>query len=150
MNFQFTFLFERFAEIAKLSGGQNSSIMTMLIKENQIITGSKDHYIRVFDLTSNFNIFNSNSNSSSFLSNENSGNSSSNHSENSLANGSVSVTKYNMMPPHYDGVQALCRIDDSLFSGSRDMCIKKWSMIDHQCKQVILFIQLKYRIKTRS
>ncbi len=125
---------KQFAEIAKLSGGQKSSIMTMLINNNQIITGSKDHYIRVFDLSHNLNL---NSYSSSYLNNSDIGSSSpSNQSENSL-NGGVSVSKYNMMPPHYDGVQTLCRIDDSLFSGSRDMCIKKWSMADNQCKQSI-------------
>jgi len=128
---------KQFAEIAKLSGGQKSSIMTMLINNNQIITGSKDHYIRVFDLSPNLSLFSGSSNSSSYLNNSDMSSSSpSNQSENSL-NGGVSVSKYNMMPPHYDGVQALCRIDDSLFSGSRDMCIKKWSMADHQCKQSI-------------
>lgn len=129
---------KQFTEIAKLSGGQKSSIMTMLVNNNQITTGSKDHYIRVFDLTPNFSMFNAQSNSSNYedTSSDLSSNSPSNQSENSLVNGGVSVSKYNMMPPHYDGVQTLCRIDDALFSGSRDMCIKKWSMLDHQCKQV--------------
>ena len=108
----------------------------MLIKDNQIITGSKDHYIRVFDLAPNFNLLNSNSNLYGHSNNDFT-NSSVNQSEIGLNNNGVSVSKYNMMPPHYDGVQTLCQIEDSLFSGSRDMCIKKWSMIDHQCKQVI-------------
>ena len=109
----------------------------MLINNNQIITGSKDHYIRVFDLAPNFNLYNTHSNSSNFLNSDaSSSGSPSSHSEISIMNGGVSVSKFNMMPPHYDGVQSLCKIDDSLFSGSRDMCIKKWSMLDHQCKQV--------------
>lgn len=45
-------------------------------------------------------------------------------------------SKYNLTPPHYDGVQSLCKFDNYLFSCSRDMCIKKWSMLDFQCKQV--------------
>merc|ERR1719223_2588929 len=58
---------KQFTEIAKLSGGQNSSIMTMLINNNQIITGSKDHYIRVFDLAPNLNLYNSHSNPNSYF-----------------------------------------------------------------------------------
>ena len=54
----------QFAELAKLTGGQNSSIMTMMISNNQIITGSRDHYIRVFDLQPNFSMFNAHSSSS--------------------------------------------------------------------------------------
>lgn len=105
--------------------------MTVLAKSNQIIVGSKDHYIKVFELSPNTGQM---QNSPSF--NFNMANENSNYSiENNLISG-VTVTKFNLMPPHYDGVQTLCRIGDSLFSGSRDMCIKKWNMIDHQCKQV--------------
>lgn len=135
----------QFTEIAKLTGGQNSSIMTMMIDNNQIITGSKDHYIRVFDLQPNFSMFNQHSSSSTsnstFMSSSDGGssNGSGQSQDGSLFNGGVMVNKYNMMPPHYDGVQSLCKIDDTLFSGSRDMCIKKWSMADHQCKQVSFF-----------
>ncbi len=137
----------RFSEIAKLSGGHNSSIMTMLIKDNELITGSKDHYIRVFELSSSFNLFQTYQ--SSTHSNNSSDFTSTNSSSdvNNLLNG-VQVSKYNMMPPHYDGVQTLCRFDDHLFSGSRDMCIKKWSMTDHQCRQVNkLLVLFKREIK---
>ena len=121
----------------------------MLIKDNQLITGSKDHYIRVFELSASFNLFQSfqSSSSSATQSNHTDFNhltsNSSNSDVNNLLNG-VQVSKFNMMPPHYDGVQTLCRFDDHLFSGSRDMCIKKWSMTDHQCKQVINFISFYF------
>jgi len=45
--------------------------------------------------------------------------------------------KYNLEPPHYDGVQSLCLMGDLLFSGSRDTCIKKWDLSDQQLKQSI-------------
>lgn len=44
--------------------------------------------------------------------------------------------KYNLEPPHYDGIQALCISQDTLFSGSRDMCIKKWDLSSQQLKYV--------------
>ncbi|KZC06514.1 Kinesin-like protein KIF21B, partial [Dufourea novaeangliae] len=33
-----------------------------------------------------------------------------------------------LAPPHYDGVQCLTTCDSTLFSGSRDMCIKRWDL----------------------
>ena len=48
--------------------------------------------------------------------------------------GSV-VPKYNLEPPHYDGIQSLCLKGDFLFSGSRDTCIKKWDLAGQQLKQ---------------
>ena len=48
----------------------------------------------------------------------------------------VLCPKYNLEPPHYDGIQSLCLMGDLLFSGSRDMCIKKWDLADQQLKQV--------------
>lgn len=45
--------------------------------------------------------------------------------------------KYTLDPPHYDGIQSLCLMGDLLFSGSRDMCIKKWDLAEQQMKQVI-------------
>lgn len=44
--------------------------------------------------------------------------------------------KYNLEPPHYDGIQSLALQGHSLFSGSRDMCIKKWDLTNRQLKQV--------------
>ncbi|ESP04092.1 hypothetical protein LOTGIDRAFT_136826, partial [Lottia gigantea] len=43
--------------------------------------------------------------------------------------------KYGLEPPHYDGIQSLAITDQTLFSGSRDSCIKKWNLEDQQLKQ---------------
>lgn len=48
----------------------------------------------------------------------------------------IMTPKYNLEPPHYDGIQALCISQDTLFSGSRDMCIKKWDLSSQQLKYV--------------
>ncbi|KAJ8880507.1 hypothetical protein PR048_016977 [Dryococelus australis] len=42
--------------------------------------------------------------------------------------GQVFTPKVNLDPPHYDGIQCLAIQDTILFSGSRDMCIKKWDL----------------------
>ena len=44
--------------------------------------------------------------------------------------------KYNLEPPHYDGIQSLCLMGDLLFTGSRDTCIKKWDLAEQQQKHV--------------
>ncbi|XP_055997071.1 kinesin-like protein KIF21A isoform X5 [Ostrea edulis] len=49
----------------------------------------------------------------------------------------IMTPKYNLEPPHYDGIQSLCIHDDTLFSGSRDMCIKKWDLSSQQLKHSI-------------
>jgi len=46
--------------------------------------------------------------------------------------------KYNLEPPHYDGIQSLCLMGDLLFTGSRDTCIKKWDLAEQQQKHVSL------------
>ncbi|KAK6191402.1 hypothetical protein SNE40_003100 [Patella caerulea] len=43
--------------------------------------------------------------------------------------------KYNLEPPHYDGVQSLAITGNTLFSGSRDSCIKKWDLTNQQLEQ---------------
>ncbi len=48
----------------------------------------------------------------------------------------VLTAKYNLEPPHYDGIQSLCLMGDLLFSGSRDMCIKKWNLAEQKLEQV--------------
>jgi hypothetical protein len=106
--------------IGQLTGGHNASIMTMLVDNNLIITGSKDHYIKVFEVFPNY--------SNPSLNN--------NLPPNELATDVTVALKHTFNPPHYDGVQSLLKIDNSLFSGSRDMCIKKWNMTDYNCKQV--------------
>lgn len=97
----------------------------MLVDDKMIITGSKDHYIKLFELSRNTGKKHSNNNleMQSFLS-----------SSNSTA---TILSKHTLTPPHYDGVQSLFRFDNHLFSCSRDMCIKKWDMHDYQCKQSI-------------
>ena len=145
----FKFNYFRFVPIGKLSGGHSSSITTMLVDENFIITGSKDHYVKIFEINqNNYNRFSNNNNG---FDDEQTTNTNSLFSESlmstnelSFVNNSINKTnqtfsissKYTLSPPHYDGVQSLCRFDNYLFSCSRDMCIKKWSMNDFQCKQV--------------
>ena len=108
--------------IGQLSGGHNASIMTMLVENNLIITGSKDHYIKVFEIFPNLSSNNSTAVSAT--------------STNDISMDVTVALKHNFNPPHYDGVQSLLKIENSLFSCSRDMCIKKWNMSDYQCKQV--------------
>lgn len=36
--------------------------------------------------------------------------------------------KMNLEPPHYDGISSLAMCNDFLYSGSRDMCLKKWDL----------------------
>ncbi|XP_011696601.1 PREDICTED: kinesin-like protein KIF21A isoform X2 [Wasmannia auropunctata] len=46
----------------------------------------------------------------------------------SLAEPNISGPSVSLAPPHYDGVQCLATIGSTLFSGSRDMCIKRWDL----------------------
>ncbi|XP_077269575.1 kinesin-like protein 31E isoform X1 [Temnothorax americanus] len=46
----------------------------------------------------------------------------------SLAEPNISGPSVSLAPPHYDGVQCLATIGSTLFSGSRDMCIKRWDV----------------------
>ncbi|XP_074872298.1 kinesin-like protein KIF21A isoform X3 [Carettochelys insculpta] len=91
---------KRFQSTGKLTGhlGPVMCLTVDRISNGQdlIITGSKDHYIKMFDVTEG-------------------------------ALGTVSPT-HNFEPPHYDGIEALTIIGDTLFSGSRDNGIKKWDL----------------------
>ncbi|KAK3859205.1 hypothetical protein Pcinc_034655 [Petrolisthes cinctipes] len=87
--------------VGKLSGGHQAAVMCLAVDstspgQDVVATGSKDHYIKVFDI-------------------------------NSTATGLVNP-RLNLDPPHYDGIQSLALYGDLLFSGSRDMCIKKWDL----------------------
>ena len=87
--------------VGKLSGGHQAAIMCLAVdsttpKLDTVVTGSKDHYIKIFDVSSD-------------------------------DNGLVSPRR-TLDPPHYDGIQSLALYGDSLFSGSRDTCIKKWDL----------------------
>merc|ERR1711971_1035632 len=92
----------KFHSIGKLSGGHQAAIMclgtgpTGINRNNHVITGSKDHYIKVFDVPEN--------------------------------KGGVIAPKMNLDPPHYDGIECLAISGDTLFSASRDTCIKKWDL----------------------
>ncbi|XP_033324332.1 kinesin-like protein 31E isoform X1 [Megalopta genalis] len=46
----------------------------------------------------------------------------------SLVEPNMSGQSVCLAPPHYDGVQCLTACDSTLFSGSRDMCIKRWDL----------------------
>ena len=93
----------KFHSIGKLSGGHQAAIMCLAIgpstaamDQNYVITGSKDHYIKVFDVPEN--------------------------------KGGVITPKMNLDPPHYDGIQCMTISGDTLWSASRDTCIKKWDL----------------------
>ncbi|RUS77152.1 hypothetical protein EGW08_015087, partial [Elysia chlorotica] len=49
----------------------------------------------------------------------------------------ILTPKFNLEPPHYDGIQSLSLQGGTLFSGSRDMCIKKWDLHTKQLKHSI-------------
>jgi len=54
--------------------------------------------------------------------------------------------KYNLEPPHYDGIQSLCLMGDLLFTGSRDTCIKKWDLAEQQQKHVSVQLRLSVTV----
>lgn len=74
--------------------------------QDVVVTGSKDHYIKVFEVNGD--------------------------------SGGIFSPKMNLNPPHYDGIQSLALHGDVLFSGSRDMCIKKWDLTRQELTQVRL------------
>ncbi|XP_064091324.1 kinesin-like protein KIF21A isoform X5 [Macrobrachium nipponense] len=87
--------------VGKLAGGHQAAVMCLAVDstipgQDVIATGSKDHYIKVFDVAS--------------------------------SNSGLVNPRLNLDPPHYDGIQSLALYGDTLFSGSRDMCIKKWDL----------------------
>ena len=93
----------KFHSIGKLSGGHQAAIMCLAIgasndvmDHNYVVTGSKDHYIKVFEVPEN--------------------------------KGGVIAPKMNLDPPHYDGIQCMAINGDTLWSASRDTCIKKWDL----------------------
>uniref|UniRef100_A0A8C7YL50 Kinesin family member 21A n=1 Tax=Oryzias sinensis TaxID=183150 RepID=A0A8C7YL50_9TELE len=99
----------RFASTGKLMG-HLGPVMCLTVDQsgnNQdlVITGSKDHYIKVC-LTSYHLI--------TWITTK-------------CSLGSISPT-HNFEPPHYDGIESLVVQSDMLFSGSRDNGIKKWDL----------------------
>ncbi|XP_071100198.1 kinesin-like protein KIF21A isoform X1 [Haliotis cracherodii] len=97
----------RYSAVGKLSGGHQAAVMVLAVDastdSSTVITGSKDHYIKVFEVLDEA--------------------------------AGVFTPKYNLDPPHYDGIQSLALHGSMLFSGSRDTCIKKWDLKDQQLKQ---------------
>ncbi|XP_078276005.1 kinesin-like protein KIF21A isoform X2 [Rhinoraja longicauda] len=100
---------KRFQSTGKLTG-HLGPVMCLTVDQTAngqdlIITGSKDHYIKMFEVTEG-------------------------------AIGTVSPT-HNFEPPHYDGIESLTIVGDSLFSGSRDNGIKKWDMAQQELFQQV-------------
>ncbi|XP_046439870.1 kinesin-like protein KIF21A isoform X2 [Daphnia pulex] len=107
----------KFSSTGKLSGGHQAAVMCLAVgnapmagiesdandKVEFVITGSKDHYVKVFEVRDG-------------------------------ATGVLSP-RFNLDPPHYDGVQCLSLSGTSLVSGSRDACIKLWDI--EQGEQVL-------------
>ncbi|KZS05819.1 Kinesin-like protein [Daphnia magna] len=107
----------KFSSTGKLSGGHQAAVMCLAVgnapvagiesdgndKVEYVITGSKDHYVKVFEVRDG-------------------------------ATGVLSP-RFNLDPPHYDGVQCLSLSGTSLVSGSRDACIKLWDV--EQGEQVL-------------
>ncbi|XP_021347987.1 kinesin-like protein KIF21A [Mizuhopecten yessoensis] len=95
-----------FSAVGKLNGGHQAAVMVLAVDKqgtnDMVITGSKDHYIKVFEVLE-----------------ERAG---------------IMVPKHNLEPPHYDGIQSLAVNGSTLFSGSRDMCIKKWDLTTNKHK----------------
>lgn len=103
----------RFSSTGKLAGGHQAAVMCLAVAklsktEDIVVTGSKDHYIKVFEVNGE--------------------------------SGGVFSPKMNLKPPHYDGIQSLALHGDILFSGSRDMCIKKWNLAKQELIQVIFYL----------
>ncbi|XP_066268294.1 kinesin-like protein KIF21A isoform X2 [Branchiostoma lanceolatum] len=111
----------KFQTVGKLTGGHSAAVMVMATEDQEhdtpiVVSGSKDHYIKQFHPIEFPRSF-----MEVFEVPEN-------------LTGSVSA-KYNLEPPHYDGIQSLAIRGDFLFSGSRDTCIKKWDLANQQLRQ---------------
>uniref|UniRef100_T1J740 Kinesin motor domain-containing protein n=1 Tax=Strigamia maritima TaxID=126957 RepID=T1J740_STRMM len=100
----------KFNCVGKLGGSHQAAVMCLTVEDTtkdtcMVVTGSKDHYIKVFSITEGI--------------------------------GGMHTPKYNLEPPHYDGIESLTMCGKYLFSGSRDMCIKKWDLGESGLKQSI-------------
>lgn len=127
-----------FSCIGKLTGGHQAAVMCVTTWEgpgntDYVATGSKDHYVKVrlscffFFFLSTFDKANVNFYSQQVF-------------EVASTGGNV-VPLLNLEPPHYDGVQVLAvakgsiGVDADLFSGSRDLGIKRWDLRNGELKQ---------------
>lgn len=97
--------------MGKVASGHQAPIICLGMQNTKtcsnLITGSKDHFIKLFDLSTDTK-------------------------QNCLVQ-----PKFTLSPPHYDGVECLAHKDNLLFSGSRDMCIKKWDLKEASLQQVL-------------
>lgn len=109
-----------FACTGKLVGGHQAAVMCVVSWKGPndtdfVATGSKDHYVKVFEVPSIGGNNRAKSNYAPLL---------------------------HLDPPHYDGVQSMVvaanalGADAELFSGSRDTGIKKWDIRHGELKQV--------------
>ncbi|CAG5083800.1 Similar to Kif21a: Kinesin-like protein KIF21A (Mus musculus) [Cotesia congregata] len=55
----------------------------------------------------------------------------------SLIDKNTAIQAVSLAPPHYDGVECLAPSGSILFSGSRDMCIKRWDLSKMELVQSI-------------
>ncbi|XP_064634867.1 kinesin-like protein KIF21A isoform X2 [Lineus longissimus] len=96
----------RFLPVGKLSGGHQAAIMTLTVEEDEQVT------VVTGSKDHYIKVF-------------------------QMPQTAIGVLtpKYNLEPPHYDGIQCLAMTGNVLFSGSRDNCIKKWDVAEQQLKQ---------------
>ncbi|KAK9506808.1 hypothetical protein O3M35_008675 [Rhynocoris fuscipes] len=95
----------KYSVIGKLIGGHQAAVMCLAVSptssgDDVVVTGSKDHYIKVFDV--------------------------------GVETGGMLTPRVTLEPPHYDGIECLAIQGNTLFSGSRDCIIKKWSLDNHE------------------
>lgn len=122
-----------FSCIGKLSGGHQAAVMCVTTWEgpgntDYVATGSKDHYVKV-----SLSVFRELMEAKIAFSFQQ-------VFEVASTGGNV-VPLLNLEPPHYDGVQTLVvskgsiGVDAELFSGSRDLGIKRWDLRNGELKQ---------------
>lgn len=111
----------RFSVTGKLIGGHQAAVMCLAVGPDVVVTGSKDHYIKLFDL----------------------------ETENEGPPVGILTPRVTLDPPHYDGIQCLELSGDVLFSGSRDGIIKKWNTQSNELLCVSLFINVILHVSIR-
>lgn len=105
-------VYYRYSAVGKVATGHQAPLICLSLHNSKhggenLITGSKDHLIKLFDLSSE------------------------------QTSSCLMQPKFTLDPPHYDGVQCLAHRGNTLFSGSRDMCIKKWDLSDPSLQPLV-------------
>uniref|UniRef100_T1IFC3 Uncharacterized protein n=1 Tax=Rhodnius prolixus TaxID=13249 RepID=T1IFC3_RHOPR len=54
--------------------------------------------------------------------------------------GGILTPRVTLEPPNYDGIECLAIQGNTLFSGSRDCIIKKWSLDNHELLLISEFL----------